>query len=88
MTTFSTEVFDNDVVPASLASIGPILRVAKEIEHERPRVAYHCKNLALNVFYLRILFYFIAFVVDNLKAFIVSRIFVLSYTLTIDHYDI
>lgn len=43
-TIFSTEVFDNEVVPYSLASIAPILRAAKEIEHERPRVAYHCKS--------------------------------------------
>lgn len=43
MTTFSTEVFDNDVVvPSSLASITPILRVANEVEGERPRVAYLC----------------------------------------------
>jgi len=41
-TTFSMEVFDNEVVPASLASISPILRVANEIESERPRVAYLC----------------------------------------------
>ncbi|KAL5555549.1 hypothetical protein UlMin_037785, partial [Ulmus minor] len=45
-TTFSTEVFDNEVVPSSLATIVPILRVAKEIEHERPRVAYHCRFYA------------------------------------------
>lgn len=46
-TTFSTEVFDNEVVPASLAaSIAPILRVAKEIEHERSRVAYLCKPIS------------------------------------------
>lgn len=44
-TTFSTEVFDNDVVPSSLASISPILRVANEIESERPRVAYLCTLL-------------------------------------------
>ncbi|EXB36810.1 Callose synthase 5 [Morus notabilis] len=46
-TTFSTEVFDNEVVPASLAaSIAPILRVAKEIENERARVAYLCRVYA------------------------------------------
>ena len=45
MTTFSTEVFDNEVVPSSLASIAPILRVATEIETERPRVAYLCNLL-------------------------------------------
>jgi len=46
MTTFSTEVFDNEVVPSSLASIAPILRVATEIETERPRVAYLCRFYA------------------------------------------
>ncbi|KAK3000335.1 hypothetical protein RJ639_021903, partial [Escallonia herrerae] len=44
-TTFSMEVFDNEVVPSSLQSIAPILRVASEIEHERPRVAYLCAAL-------------------------------------------
>lgn len=42
MTTFSMEVFDNEVVPSSLQSIAPILRVATEIQNERPRVAYLC----------------------------------------------
>ncbi|CAL9196161.1 unnamed protein product [Musa hybrid cultivar] len=42
MATFSMEVFDNEVVPSSLGSIAPILRVASEIEAERPRVAYLC----------------------------------------------
>jgi hypothetical protein len=43
MTTFSMEVFDHDVVvPSSLASITPILRIANEIESDRPRVAYLC----------------------------------------------
>ncbi|OMO56217.1 Glycosyl transferase, family 48 [Corchorus olitorius] len=45
-TTFSMEVFDNEVVPSSLSSIAPILRIAKEIEHERPRVAYLCRFYA------------------------------------------
>ncbi|XP_054821590.1 callose synthase 5-like isoform X3 [Prosopis cineraria] len=44
--TFSTEVFDNEVVPSSLASIAPILRVANEIESERPRVSYLCRFYA------------------------------------------
>ncbi|KAI3781161.1 hypothetical protein L2E82_11164 [Cichorium intybus] len=39
-TTFSMEVFDNEVVPSSLQQIAPILRVATEIQHDRPRVAY------------------------------------------------
>ena len=43
MATFSMEVFDNEVVPSTLSSIAPILRVAAEIEHERPRVAYLCE---------------------------------------------
>ncbi|XP_027344376.1 callose synthase 5-like [Abrus precatorius] len=47
-TTFSLEVFDNEVVPSSLASISPILRVAKEIESERPRVAYLCRFYAFD----------------------------------------
>uniref|UniRef100_A0A2N9IN91 1,3-beta-glucan synthase n=1 Tax=Fagus sylvatica TaxID=28930 RepID=A0A2N9IN91_FAGSY len=46
MTTFSTEVFDNEVVPSSLATIAPILRVATETENERPRVAYLCRFYA------------------------------------------
>lgn len=45
-TTFSMEVFDNEVVPSSLGSIVPILRVATEIETERPRVAYLCRFYA------------------------------------------
>ncbi|KAK9233157.1 hypothetical protein WN943_023406 [Citrus x changshan-huyou] len=46
MTTFSTEVFDNEVVPYSLGSIAPILRIATEVESERPRVAYLCRFYA------------------------------------------
>lgn len=38
---------DSELVPASLASIVPILRVANEIEQENPRVAYLCKNSTL-----------------------------------------
>ncbi|KAL8045130.1 hypothetical protein ABFX02_08G093000 [Erythranthe guttata] len=45
-TTFSMEVFDNEVVPSSLQSIAPILRVAAEIQNERPRVAYLCRFYA------------------------------------------
>lgn len=41
-TTFSMEVFDNEVVPTSLQQIAPILRVATEIQSDRPRVAYLC----------------------------------------------
>ncbi|KAD5803428.1 hypothetical protein E3N88_14788 [Mikania micrantha] len=39
-TTFSTEVFDNEVVPSSLQQIAPILRVATEIQNDRPRRFY------------------------------------------------
>ncbi|XP_031263321.1 callose synthase 5 isoform X2 [Pistacia vera] len=46
MTTFSTEVFDNEVVPSSLGSIAPILRIATDVESERPRVAYLCRFYA------------------------------------------
>uniref|UniRef100_A0A0D9WML4 1,3-beta-glucan synthase n=1 Tax=Leersia perrieri TaxID=77586 RepID=A0A0D9WML4_9ORYZ len=46
MATFSMEVFDNEVVPPTLSSIAPILRVAAEIEPERPRVAYLCRFYA------------------------------------------
>ncbi|KAL2906822.1 Callose synthase 5 [Bienertia sinuspersici] len=46
ITNFSTEVFDHEVVPSSLVSIVPILRVAIEIEPERPRVAYLCRFYA------------------------------------------
>ncbi|KAL8263011.1 hypothetical protein R6Q59_024360 [Mikania micrantha] len=45
-TTFSTEVFDNEVVPSSLQQIAPILRVATEIQNDRPRVAYLCRFYA------------------------------------------
>nr|XP_029122971.1 callose synthase 5 [Elaeis guineensis] len=41
-TTVPTEVFYDEVVPPSLAGIATILRVASEIEQERPRVAYLC----------------------------------------------
>lgn len=49
-TTFSLEVFDNEVVPSSLQSIAPILRVAAEIQAERPRVAYLCTYILLIMF--------------------------------------
>ncbi|KAF5199964.1 Callose synthase [Thalictrum thalictroides] len=45
-TTVTLEVFDNEVVPPTLASISPILRVATEVEAERPRVAYLCRFYA------------------------------------------
>ncbi|KAL5722920.1 Callose synthase 5 [Ranunculus cassubicifolius] len=43
---FTYEVFDNEVVPPTLASIAPILHVAREVEAERPRVAYLCRFYA------------------------------------------
>ncbi|KAI3886354.1 hypothetical protein MKW92_039676, partial [Papaver armeniacum] len=45
-TNFSLEVFDNEVVPSSLGSIVPILRVASEVEPEHPRVAFICRLYA------------------------------------------
>ncbi|GAA0165996.1 hypothetical protein LIER_21259 [Lithospermum erythrorhizon] len=45
-TAFSMEVFDKEVVPSSLQSIAPILRVATEIQTERPRVSYLCRFYA------------------------------------------
>lgn len=53
MTTFSMEVFDTEVVPSSLQSIAPILRVATEIQNERPRVAYLCKQFSCFVIIVR-----------------------------------
>lgn len=47
MTAFSQEVFDNEVVPSSLGSITPILRVAAELDTERPRVAYLCECILI-----------------------------------------
>lgn len=58
ITNFSTEVFDHEVVPSSLVSIVPILRVASEIEPERPRVAYLCIDIdhSFTLFFSLILF--------------------------------
>nr|XP_017248464.1 PREDICTED: callose synthase 5-like isoform X2 [Daucus carota subsp. sativus] len=49
LTNHPVEVFDNEVVPASLqSSIAPILRVAAEIQSSHPRVAYLCRAYALD----------------------------------------
>ncbi|XP_048538429.1 putative callose synthase 6 isoform X4 [Triticum urartu] len=42
----SVEDEESELVPASLAPIVPILRAAKEIEEENPRVAYLCRTSA------------------------------------------
>ncbi|EXB92389.1 hypothetical protein L484_021373 [Morus notabilis] len=41
--------FDSELVPSSLTSIAPILRVANEIQKENPRAAYlyYCIDLAV-----------------------------------------
>lgn len=41
------EVVDSELVPSSLASIAPILRVANEVEKNNARVAYLCKSFFL-----------------------------------------
>lgn len=38
-----TSAVDSELVPSSLSSIAPFLRVANEIEQENHRVAYICK---------------------------------------------
>ena len=44
-----TAVVDSELVPSSLASIAPILRVANEIQKDSPRVAYLCMPLSLSL---------------------------------------
>ncbi|GKD55362.1 hypothetical protein Tco_1288749, partial [Tanacetum coccineum] len=43
-TTFSMEVFDNELVPSSVPQIAPIIRVANEFQSRRPRVAFLSKG--------------------------------------------
>ncbi|XP_023736557.1 callose synthase 7 isoform X2 [Lactuca sativa] len=40
------DAVDSELVPSSLAAVGPILRVANEIEMDNDRVAYLCRFLA------------------------------------------
>jgi len=46
MVNISESAIDSEIVPSSLAEIAGILRVANEIEQERPRVAYLCRFYA------------------------------------------
>ncbi|GKC72449.1 callose synthase 5, partial [Tanacetum coccineum] len=48
-TTFSMEVFNNELVPSSLPQIAPILRVANEFQSRRPCVAFLCRQYALEI---------------------------------------
>ncbi|GKA50884.1 callose synthase 5 [Tanacetum coccineum] len=48
-TTFSMEVFDNELVPSSVPQIAPILRVANEFQSRRPCFAFLCRQYALEI---------------------------------------
>lgn len=48
--TTPAEVFDSLLVPHSLGFIEPILRLAAEIEIERPRVAFLCEYAVHNIY--------------------------------------
>lgn len=52
---------DSELVPSSLTSIAPILRVANEIQKDNPRVAYLCMPLSHQLLNFAFLFYFLSF---------------------------
>lgn len=49
---------DSELVPSSLVSIAPILRVANEIQNDNPRVAYLCKSSYSLSLSLLLIFFF------------------------------